>query len=96
MLFDTISARIDRSKHSITNRGWWNADRDAFPALIIWSHEGKYWLFVLGFIVGAYFGAIPKYAAAVSFVIGLFEQALQSYFIFLQVGIIAGIIARGT
>jgi len=63
--------------------------------LALWGYEGKYWLFVVGFAVGAYLKSIPKYAAVVSFLFGVVEGTLQSYFIFLQVGILSGILARG-
>lgn len=67
----------------------------AFVALAQLGPESKYWMFVLGFVMGAYMNILARYAVAMSLLFGLIEETFQSYFIFLQAGILAGILARG-
>jgi len=63
-------------------------------ALIVRSW--KYWLFVLGFALGAYSGGLTKYAVAFSAIIGVIQEVLQQYCVFLQAGVLAGVFVRMT
>ncbi len=54
----------------------------------------KYWLFVLGFALGAYSTGLTKYAVVLSAAVGFIEQVLQQYFVFMQAGILAGVFVR--
>ncbi len=67
----------------------------AFPILALFGDLGVYWLFVIGFVIGAYATSITKYTIGLTALFGLLEWALERYFIWLQAGIVAGLLARG-
>ncbi len=56
----------------------------------------KYWLFVLGFALGACSTGLTKYAVAFSAIIGVIQEVLQQYCVFLQAGVLAGVFVRMT
>ena len=68
----------------------------AFPLSALIAHGCEYWLFVLGFALGAYSVKLTKYAIVMSAVLGVFQEVLQQYFLYLQVGVMAGLFVRMT
>jgi len=68
----------------------------AFPVSALIVRGCEYWLFVLGFALGAYSVRLTKYAVVLSAVLGVFQGVLQQYFLYLQVGVMAGLFVRMT
>jgi hypothetical protein len=64
-------------------------------AFALFGDARGYWLFVIGFVIGAYSGALTKYTLGLSALFGLLQWALEAYFVWLQAGIVAGLLARG-
>jgi hypothetical protein len=68
--------------------------RNGDPGFMASAAIGQYWVFVLGFALGAYAGKVGWMTAAMSAVTGLMDAVLGGSAAFLQAGLLLGWLAR--
>ena len=56
--------------------------------------DGRYWLFAIGFVIGAFVMSVKKLTAIVSLLLWFTKELAGPGLVFLQAGLIAGYLSR--